>query len=62
MLGGLVYMILAADPLEVLLFLAERGGSPALFVVGVLITIGASLASLGTLGFVLRDIRLDPRA
>jgi membrane-associated phospholipid phosphatase/uncharacterized membrane protein HdeD (DUF308 family) len=61
-LGGLAYVLLAADPLEVLLFLAERGGSPALFVVGVLITIGASLASLGTLGFVLRDIRLDPRA
>ncbi len=61
-LGGLGYLILAADPLEVLLFLAERGGSPALFVVGLLITIGASLATLGTLGFVLRDIRLDPRA
>lgn len=61
-LGGLVHLILAADPLEVLLVLAERGGSPAFFVVGVLITIGASLASLGTLGFVLRDIRLDPRA
>lgn len=61
-LGGLAYLILAADPLEVLLVLAERGGSPAFFVVGVLITIGASLATLGTLGFVLRDIRLDPRA
>jgi membrane-associated phospholipid phosphatase len=60
-LGGLAYVLAAADPLEVLTYLAQRGGSPALFVVGLLITFGASLLSLGALGFMLRDIRLDPR-
>ena len=60
-LGVLAYLIIAADPLEVLLVLAERGGSPALFWVGILVTIGTSMLALGALGFALRDIRLDPR-
>ena len=60
-LGAVAYVIAAVDPLEVLLILAERGGSPALFGVGILITIGTSMLSLGALGFALRDIRLDPR-
>ncbi len=61
-LGVLAYLIIAADPLEVLLVLAERGGSPALFWVGIMVTIGTSMLALGALGFALRDIRLDPRA
>lgn len=61
LLGGVAYALAAADPLEVLLSLAERGGSPALFGVGVVITVGTSLAALGALGWALRDIRLDPR-
>ncbi len=60
-LGGLAYVIVAADPLGVLLYLAEQGGSPALFAIGLLITIGTSVLALGALGFALRDIRLDPR-
>ena len=60
-LGGLAYLVVAADPLGVLFVLAERGGSPAVFVIGLLITIGTSLLALGGLGFALRDIRLDPR-
>lgn len=60
-LGGLAYMIAALDPLDVLLVLAERGGSPALFVIGLLLTIGTSLLALGALGFALRDSHLDPR-
>ena len=60
-LGAVAYVVAAVDPLEVLLILAERGGSPALFGVGILITIGTSMLSLGALGFALRDIRLDPR-
>ena len=59
-LGGLAYLVVAADPLGVLLVLAERGGSPAVFAIGLLITIGTSLLALGGLGFALRDIRLDP--
>jgi membrane-associated phospholipid phosphatase len=60
-LGTLAYVIVAIDPLEVLLYLAERGGSPALFGVGALITAGGSFLSLGALGFAMRDVRLDPR-
>lgn len=60
--GGIGYLIVAVDPLEVLLVLADRGGSPALFGVGLLITVGATLLSLGSLGLALRDIRLDPRS
>lgn len=60
-LGGVAYAIAAADPLEVLLSLAERGGSPALFGVGVVITVGTTLVALGALAWALRDIRLDPR-
>lgn len=58
--GGIAYVIVAADPLGVLLVLADRGGSPALFAVGMLLTIGTSLVALGGLGFALRDIELDP--
>lgn len=61
-LGGLAYVIAAVDPLDVLLILAERGGSPALFAVGVVITIGTSMLALGGLGFALRDIQFEPRA
>lgn len=59
--GGIAYVIVAADPLGVLLVLADRGGSPALFAVGMLLTVGTSLVALGGLGFALRDIQLDPR-
>ena len=58
--AGLAYVVAAIDPLEVLLFLASQGGGPALFAVGVFITIGTSMLALGALGFALRDIRLDP--
>jgi membrane-associated phospholipid phosphatase len=60
-LAGLAYLVVALDPLDVLLVLAERGGSLAFFVIGVLFTIGTSLLALGALGFALRDIGLDPR-
>ncbi len=60
-LGGLAYVIAAIDPLDVLILLAERGGSPALFGVGVSLTVGSSLLALGALGYALRDARLDPR-
>ena len=59
--GALAYLVVALDPLDVLGYLAERGGSPAIFAVGVVITAGAALLSLGALGIGLRDIRLDPR-
>jgi membrane-associated phospholipid phosphatase len=59
-LGSIAYLIIAADPLEVLPVLADRGGSPALFWIGVLVTIGTSTLALGALGFALRDVRLDP--
>lgn len=62
LVGVLAYVLIAADPLEVLLHLAERRGSPALFWVGILVTIGTSLFALGALGFALRDIQLDPRS
>jgi membrane-associated phospholipid phosphatase len=60
LIGVLGYMLAIADPLQVLLYLAERGGSPALFSIGVLVTVGASLLALGGLGYALRDLRLDP--
>ena len=60
-LGALAYLVVALDPLDVLRYLAERGGSPAIFGVGVVITAGAALLALGALGIGLRDIRLDPR-
>jgi membrane-associated phospholipid phosphatase len=60
-LGVVGYLLIAADPLDVLPYLAERGGSTALFWVGILITIGTCMVALGTLGFALRDARLDPR-
>jgi membrane-associated phospholipid phosphatase len=61
-LGGLAYVLAALDPLDVLLVLAERGGSPALFGVGVLMIVGAALVAFGSLGLATRDIRLDPRS
>jgi membrane-associated phospholipid phosphatase len=60
-LGGLAYVVAALDPLDVLLVLAERGGSPALFVIGLMLTTGTSLLAIGALGFALRDVHLDPR-
>jgi membrane-associated phospholipid phosphatase len=60
--GVFAYLIIAADPLEVLLHLAERRGSPTLFWIGILVTIGTSLVALGALGFALRDVQLDPRS
>ncbi len=59
--GAFAYLVAAIDPLEVLLYLAERGGSPALFGIGVVIVVGATFLTLGALGFALRDVRLDPR-
>lgn len=61
LVGCAAYLLALADPLGVLLFLADRGGSPALLVVGVLITIGASFLALGAIGLAIRDVRLDPR-
>ena len=58
--GWLAYLLAALDPLGVLLVLARRGGSPALFAVGVVIVIGASFVALGALVYTLRDVRLDP--
>ena len=58
--GWLAYLLAALDPLGVLLVLADRGGSPALFAVGVVIVIGASFVALGALVYALRDVRLDP--
>jgi membrane-associated phospholipid phosphatase len=58
--GWLAYLLAALDPLEVLLVLADRGGSPALFAVGVMIVFGASFVALGALVYALRDVRLDP--
>jgi len=60
--GALAYAIAAIDPLEVMLLLAERGGSPALFGIGVIIVVGMTFLTLGALGFALRDVRLDPRS
>ena len=54
------YPLILADPLDVLDYLASRGGSPAAFAIGVLLTVGSSLLALGALGFVLRDVKLDP--
>jgi PAP2 superfamily len=62
LVGSAAYLVALADPLGVLLFLAERGGSPALLVIGVLMTIGASLLALGGFALAIRDIRLDPRS
>lgn len=59
--GSLAYVVAAIDPLEVLFYLAERGGSPALFGIGVVIVVGATFLTLGALGLALRDVRLDPR-
>jgi membrane-associated phospholipid phosphatase len=59
--GSAAYLVALADPLGVLLYLADRGGSPALLVVGVLITIGASFLALGGFGLAIRDVQLDPR-
>lgn len=59
--GAFAYLVAAIDPLEVLFYLAERGGSPALFAVGVVIVVGATFLTLGSLGLALRDVRLDPR-
>ena len=41
--GGLAYFIAAVDPLGVLLYLVDQGGSPALFIVGVIIIAGSFL-------------------
>ena len=60
-LGAFAYLIAAIDPLEVLLYLATRGGSPALFGIGVVITVGLTFLSVGALGLVLGDTRLDPQ-
>lgn len=59
--GAFAYLVAAIDPLEVLFHLAERGGSPALFAIGVVIVVGTTFLTLGALGFALRDVRLDPR-
>lgn len=60
-LGALAYLVVALDPLEVLFHLAERGGSPALFAIGLVIVVGATFFTIGALGLALRDVRLDPR-
>ena len=60
--GAFAYLVAAIDPLEVLFHLAERGGSPALFGIGVVIVVGATFLTLGALGLALRDVRLDPRS
>jgi membrane-associated phospholipid phosphatase len=59
-LGSLAYLLVLVDPLGVLIDLAERGGSPALLMVGLLISAGASLLALGAFGLAIREVRLDP--
>jgi hypothetical protein len=59
-LGSLAYLLVLIDPLGVLIDLAERGGSPALLVIGLLISAGASLLALGAFGLAIREVRLDP--
>lgn len=46
MFGGFAYLVAAIDPLEVLFYLAERGGSPALFATGVVILVGMTFLTL----------------
>lgn len=60
LIGSAAYLLALVDPLGVLLYLAERGGSPALLVVGVMMTIGSSFLALGGFGLAIRDVRLDP--
>lgn len=62
LVGSAAYLLALADPLGVLVFLADRGGSPALLAIGVVMTIGASFLALGGFGLAIRDIRLDPRS
>jgi membrane-associated phospholipid phosphatase len=59
-LAALGYILAVADPLDVLGYLAKRGGSPALFGLGAALTSAATLIVLGILGLVIRDVRLDP--
>ena len=48
--GAIPYAIVAIDPLDVLVTLAARGGSPALFALGVILTAGASLLAVEASG------------
>jgi hypothetical protein len=61
LVGSVAYLAALADPLDVLVILADRGGSLALLMVGALLTIGASLLALGGLGLAIRDVALDAR-
>ncbi len=62
LLGTAAYLLALIDPLNVLILLAERGGSPALLAVGLLITSGASFLAFGGLGMAVREVALDPLA
>jgi membrane-associated phospholipid phosphatase len=57
--SGAAYLLALIDPLNVLLLLARRGGSPVLLGVGLLIAAGTSLLTFGALGLALRDVRLE---
>ncbi len=56
------YVVVAADPLDVLSTLAERGGSPALYTLGVALTVGGGLMAFGGLSWALSVGHLDRTA
>jgi membrane-associated phospholipid phosphatase len=60
--GVIAYLLVAFDPLGVLRYLVQRGGSQALFVVGIMIIAGTALSAIGALGLALRDVQFDPRS
>jgi membrane-associated phospholipid phosphatase len=57
--GLLVYLVVAIDPLDVLVDLARRGGSPVLYVLGVVLTFGTGLMAFGGLSRAIAAISLD---
>lgn len=61
LIGSFAYLIVALDPLDILMALASRGGSPALYVLGLALTSGAILLAYGALVWAIHDGSLDPR-
>jgi membrane-associated phospholipid phosphatase len=59
--GALVYLIVALDPLDALLVLASRGGSPDLYILGVTLTVGSGMMAFGGLTWAVALARLDRR-
>ena len=58
--GSFAYLVVALDPLDVLLSLASRGGSPALYVLALALTCGVTLLAFGGLVWGLHEGALDP--